>query len=135
MDRSFNPNINVLKNKLGELRKRSRPCVIHFHKVLKLKSPEEHYLRLLQLYMPWRNENEVKQDNQSYEERYKEIERGILCNLKKLESYMDINYEELQNFDFILSDEEKDNDEFSMVNPNLLDLDLEVGGSVRSLSF
>ena len=135
MDRSFNPNINVLKNKLGELRKCSRPCVIHFHKVLKLKSPEEHYLRLLQLYMPWRNENEVKQDNQSYEERYKEIERGILCNLKKLESYMDINYEELQNFDFILSDEEKDNDEFSMVNPNLLDLDLEVGGSVSSLSF
>ena len=103
--------------------------------MLKLKSPEEHYLRLLQLYMPWRNENEVKQDNQSYEKRYKEIERGILCNLKKLESYMDINYEELQNFDFILSDEEKDNDDFSMINPNLLDIDLEVSGSVSSLSF
>ena len=48
---------------------------------------------------------------------------------------MDINYEELQNFDFILSDEEKDNDEFSMINPNLLDIDLEVSGSVSSLSF
>ena len=30
-------------------------------------SPEEHYLRLLQLNMLSRNENELKQDNQSYE--------------------------------------------------------------------
>ena len=43
----------------------------------KLKRPEEHYLRLLQLYMPWRNENELKQDNQSYEDRYKEVEGDI----------------------------------------------------------
>lgn len=43
---------------------------------------------------------------------------------------MDIEYEELQNFDFILSDEEKVNDEFSMVNPNLLDLDLKDSDNV-----
>ena len=49
-----NPNIIVLKNDLGKMRKRSRPCVIRFHKVSKLKSPEEYYLRILQLYMPWR---------------------------------------------------------------------------------
>ena len=42
-----------------------------FHKMSKLKSPEEHYLRVLQLHMPWRNENELKQDNQSYEDRYR----------------------------------------------------------------
>ena len=50
----------------------------------KLKSPEGHYLRLLQLYIPWRNENELKQDNQSYEDRYKEVEGDILSNIKKL---------------------------------------------------
>ena len=68
-DVKVNPNIIVLKNELGEMRKCSRPCVIRFHKVSKLKSPEERYLRLLQLYMPWRTENELKQDNQSYEDR------------------------------------------------------------------
>ena len=96
----------------------------------KLKSPEEHYLRLLQLYMPWRNENELKQDNQSYEDRYKEVEGDILCNIKKHEPYLDINYEELQKFNFVQSDEEEDNAEFSMINPNLLDLDLEDSDNV-----
>ena len=68
-----NPNLIVLKNELSEMWKQSRPCIIRFHKVSKLKSPEEHYLRLLQLYMLWRNKNELKQDNQSYEYRLKEV--------------------------------------------------------------
>ena len=38
--------------------------------------------------------------------------------------YLDIAYEELQNFNFVQSDEE-DSAEFSMINPNLLDLDLD----------
>ena len=45
--------------------------------------------------MPWRNENELKQDNQSYEDRYKEVQGDILHNVKKDEPYLDINYEEL----------------------------------------
>ena len=69
--------------------------------------------------MPWGNENELKQDSHSYEDRYKEDEGDILCNIKK-QPYLDINYEELQNFNFVQSDEE-----FSMINPNLLDVDLE----------
>ena len=73
-DVKLNPNINVLKYELGEMQKLSRPYVIRFYKVVKLKSPEEHFLRLLQLYMPWRDENELTQDNQSNEDRYKEVE-------------------------------------------------------------
>ena len=92
----------------------SLPCIIHFHKVSKLKSPEEHYLRLLQLYMPWRNQNQLKQDSQRYEDGYKEVEGNILCNIKKHEPYLDIDYEELQNFNFVQSDEEEDN-----ADPNL----------------
>ena len=119
------PNIIDLKNELGELQKCSRPCVICFHKVSKLKSPEEHYLRLLQLHIPWRNKNESKQGNQSYKNRYKEVEVDILCNIKK-QPYLDIGYEELQqNFNFARSVEEEDSAEFSMINPNLLDLDLD----------
>ena len=74
--------------------------------------------------MSWRNENELKQDNQSYEDRYKEVDTDILSNIKKHELYMDVDFEELQNFDFIKSDDKEDNAKFSMINPNLLDLDL-----------
>ena len=49
-DVALNPNMIVLKNELGDMLKRSRPCVIRFHKVSKLKSPEEHYLRLTVIY-------------------------------------------------------------------------------------
>ena len=101
--------------------------------VSKLKSPEEHYLRFIQLYMHWRNENELRQENQSYEDKYKEVEGNSLCNLKKHELYLDIDYEELQNFNFVQSDEE-DNAEFSMINPSLLDVDLEESDSVINAS-
>ena len=50
-DVKLNQNIIVLKNELGEIQKHSRPCVIRFHKVSKLKSPEEHCLRLLHSYI------------------------------------------------------------------------------------
>ena len=47
---------------------------------------------------------------------------------------MDIDYEDLQNFDFVQSDVEDDNTEFSMINPNLLDLDLEDSDSASNAS-
>ena len=75
--------------------------------------------------MPWRNENELKQDNQSFEDIYKDAEGNIFCNLKKHVPCLDIDYEELRKFDFVQSNEEENKAEFSMINPNLLDLDLE----------
>ena len=98
-DAKSNTNIIVLKNDLAEMRRRSRPCVVRFHKISKLKNPEEHLEE--QLYTPWRDENELKQDD-------KEVEDDILCNIKKYEPYLDINYKELQNFNIIESDEEED---------------------------
>ena len=118
-DVKLKPDMIVLKNELGEMRKRSQPCVICFHEVSRLKSPEEHYLRHSQFYIPRRNENELKQDNQSYEDIYKEVEGDILCNTKKQEPYLDISYVELQNFNSVQSVEEEDNAEFSMISPNL----------------
>ena len=47
-----------------------------------------------------------------------------MWNIKKHGLYLDKDYEELQNFDFFQSDEEH-NVEFSMINPNLLYLDLQ----------
>ena len=45
---------------------------------------------------------------------------------------MDIDIEEFQNFDFVQSDEGEDNAKFSMINPDLLDLDLEVSDGVSN---
>ena len=74
--------------------------------------------------MPWRNRYELRQDKQSYEDRYKEVWGDILCNVKRHEPYLDVDYEELQSFSFLQTDEEGDNGEFSVINPDLLHLDL-----------
>ena len=82
--------------------------------------------------MPWRDENELKQDNQSYEDRYKEVEGDILCKIKKHGPYLDIDHEELQYFNFVQSGKEEDDAEFSMINSNMLDLDLEDSDNVSN---
>ena len=58
------------------------------------------------LYVPWWNENKVKQDNQSFEGKYKKVEGNILCNIKRHEPYLDIDYDGLESFNFFQSDEE-----------------------------
>ena len=126
----LSPKIIDLKNELGEMRKCSEPCIIRFYNVLKLKSPVEHYLRLLLWYMHWRNGNEFKQSNQSYKDRYKKVEGDILCNIERHELYYDLECEELQNLSSVQSDEEEDNAEFSMINPDVLDRNLESSDSV-----
>ena len=86
----------------------------------------------LQLYEPRRNENDLKQDNQSYEDRYKEIECYILYDIKKHEPYFDIDYEEMWNINFVQLDEEEVTAEVSKINLNLLDLVLEDSDSVSN---
>ena len=55
---------------------------------------------------------ELKQVNKIYEGRYKEVEDDM-CNVTKHEPYLDIDYEGLENFSFVHSDEkEEDNTEF-----------------------
>ena len=120
----------VLKNKLGEMWKCIQPCLIHIHKVFNMISSEKHCLRFLQLILYWRSENELKHCDQSCEHKYEEIEKEIYCNVKKDELYLYIYYEELQNFNLFQSSEEKHNAELSIINPNLLDLDLEVSDSM-----
>ena len=76
--------------------------------------------------------SDLKQDGKSYEDRCKEVEDDIMCNLAKHEPYLDIDYEKLENFSFVNSDEEEDNTEFALINPDLLDLDLEVSDGVSN---
>lgn len=79
-----------------------------------------------------RNENELNQDNQSYKDRYKVVECDTLCKIKKREPYLDTGYKKLQNFNFVQADEVEENAEFSVINPDLLHLDLEVSDSVTN---
>ena len=71
------------------------------------------------------DEDELKQDNKSYHGTYKEVEDDILCNKTKHELHLDIDYEELENFSLVQLDEEEDDAELSLINPDLLDLDLD----------
>ena len=130
----LNPNCIVLKDNLGQMRKRSKPCVIRFHKVSKLKIPEGYYLRLVQLYLPWRNEDELKHEDGTYKSKYKEVENEILVNIKQHKPYVDIDYEDIYNCDIHESDnEDEENDpNFSMFNPNLIDYDEDVTNSTTS---
>ena len=66
----------------------------------------------------------MKPDKKSYEDRYKEFDGDILLNIKR-QGYLDKDCEALENFNFAQSDEEKNNVNFSMTNPELLDLHLE----------
>lgn len=73
--------------------------------------------------MPRRKENGLREGNQSYEDKYKQGEGDILCDIKNHKPYLDIKYEELQNLNIFQSDKE-DNAEFIMINPDLLDLEM-----------
>ena len=55
-----------------------------------------------------------------------------MFNIKKHETFLDIDYEELQNFHIIESDDEEDAEEFSMIDPDLLDLDFEDSDGVSN---
>ena len=107
-----NPNIIVIKNEHSKMWKFSWPCVICFQRAFKSKSPKEYYLKLLQRDTPQRNEDELKQGNQINEDRNKEVEGDILCDLKKHKFFLDIDHEELLNFNFFQPDEEGCNAKF-----------------------
>ena len=116
--------IITLQNGLGKMKKRSRPIVIRFHNVRKLENSENYYRRLLQMYLPWRNEDNLKRDDQTYEDRYKEVENDISDNVKRHEPFLNIDYDELHNYNDILESSEDEEDcEYGLMRPDeLLDL-------------
>ena len=128
---SSKAEIITLKDEMGKMRKRKRPCVMRYHNVNEMVDPELHYLILLQLYLPWRNENELKRGFSSYEEMYKHVEEDIKPNILRHEPYfesqdMNLDLNDLERFD---NDEDDNNDnrtQFNFLNPDLLDLDMPV---------
>ena len=121
----------TLKNKLGDMRLRSRSSVMRYHKVTKTSDSEQYYMILLQLYLSWRNEDELKGDGHTYEEKYGQVESIIMPNILKhepcFEKY-DLDLEDLEYYDDGSESEfDEVDDDFSMINPDLLDLDSDEG--------
>ena len=124
-----NGKIIVLKNKLGKMRKRTFPCIMRYHKGSKLKDSEHYYMTLLQLYMPWRNESNLKEGYSTYEEKFKQVESDILPNISSHDCFYGVydDDEDLMNNAHQSTNEDEENiidSEFGMLNPALLDLDM-----------
>ena len=66
-------NVIVLKKELGKMRKRTQPCNMRYHKVSNLKDSEQYYMKLLQLYMPWRDEDDIKGNCHSFKEKFGQV--------------------------------------------------------------
>ena len=121
--------IITLKNEMGKMRKRTRSCVMRYHKVSKMKDPEMYYMILLQLYMPWRDESDIKGNFSTYQEKFVSVETDIKQNILKHEPYfeeVDLDLDDLMA-NMMDDDDDPDNEgpnrtDFNFLNPDLLDV-------------
>ena len=111
------------------MRKRAQPIVIRYHKVSLLKDPELHYMTLLQLYMPWTNENDLIYGCTSYKEKFELVKDNIMCNIRKHDACygkfdldQDMLFEQYDSGDDRSDNSDNELSDFGMLNPTLLDL-------------
>ena len=107
-------NLITLKNNLGKMKKKSHPCVMCCHMESKFKNPEQYYMTLLQLYIPWRDEDNLKGIYHTFEDKYLAVESTIKPNILKCNKYfetLDSNDDILDNhYDYSLSNDNSDDD-------------------------
>ena len=124
--------IITLKNNLGKMKKKCHPCVMHCHIESKSKNPEQCYMTLLQLYMPWRDEDNLKGTHHTFQEKYLDVESTIKSNFLTYNKYFETfdtdndildNHYDYSSFNDNNSDDDYYENEFSMLNPDLLDYD------------
>ena len=68
----------TLQNQLGVMYKRSRECVIRFHKEREDGEPKYRYK--LMLYWPWRSEDELLGQYESFQQHYEDVEQTVKTN-------------------------------------------------------
>ena len=115
----------TLENGFGEMRKRSRPCVIRWHSVPKSKDAELYHLRLLQLYLPWRNEEELCHSDGTYTSKFNEVYETICDTINVYEPGEEITADDLQvmlenNSDSESESSDSDDPDFAGLNPDNL---------------
>ena len=119
----------VLQEGMGKMKKRSRDCVIRWHKVSQLKEPEKYFLCMLQLFLPWRDENELLANDGKYSSKFIEVENYIQPNMLKHQPFKEYDYEDLQDPDDAIidsdnetDDSDKDGDDEYQLYPGILDI-------------
>ena len=71
--------------------------IIRFNKFLRLWDTAKSYRQRFVLCLPREVENKLKRDDDTYEDWYKVVENNIMVNMKKYESTVDKDYDELLN--------------------------------------
>jgi hypothetical protein len=89
-DVSKETNLLQLKEKkLGKIRARKRYAVIRYHRVAKDKDPESFYHKMLLLYLPWRDEQQLLAADRTYTTKFKEAYEALLPNMSQYERLSD----------------------------------------------
>jgi len=78
----------TLKDNLGTLVKRKTPLVLRDYFVSKDRDAEKYFHRLLFLYLPWREEDELENCG-SYEDKFKSVKDKVSDTVQKYEPYLD----------------------------------------------
>jgi hypothetical protein len=89
----------TLKKDLGKMRKRKSPCIIRYHYISKDNDAEQYYHRLLLMYMSWRDENELKHEDSSYESKFLEVKDTVVPHIQQFEPFHEDVENVLNNFD------------------------------------
>ena len=74
-------NFIILKNGPEKMRKRTQSRIMRYHKVSELEDPELHFMTFLQLYMSWRNEDNLKRDCSTYAEKSEFVKDDVMSNI------------------------------------------------------
>ena len=103
------------------MRQRHKECVIRRDNVTKKKNSEAHFHQKLQLYMPWRDEDHLKSEDQTFKEKFEEVESKITENIDHHEPFYHIEVEDIPEPFIDQLDEDEGNEDFLMFEPSLID--------------
>ena len=84
-----NPTDKITLDNGDIMRKRQNRKILRYVRYSKEKDPDNYYRERLLLFYPWRQEECLKQDLQTYEERYSEVQEEIVQKQKEYEYNVD----------------------------------------------
>ena len=108
-DFTVNEDIFPLKTKGATYKKRRNPRVIRFVNYSRVHDPENYCREKLLLYMPWRQEELLKGQNESYIEAYEANENVLRNNMCKYEKFSEEVKQAEEMIDATENDESYDN--------------------------
>ena len=71
--------------------------------------------------MPWRNEDHLKSEDQTFKEKFEEVESKITENIDHHEPFYHIEVEDIPEPFIDQLDEDEGNEDFLMFEPSLID--------------